>query len=287
MQRKKELLKPKIDVVFHSLFREGNEDITKAIITAVTKEKIEKINLNNNRYIFGKYPEEKLGILDLKATLNDGAICNIEVQLADNRDTAERFLFYWSRIYSSQLVKGNNYTKLNKVIGIIILDYKFEKLKEIESMHTKWQIKETLTGEEIILTDVFELHIIEMPKARRILEQDATNELAQWMMFLNNPNEKEVSKIMEENKEIKRAMNELKELSEDEELRLIAELREKAIRDESNGKVRWKQEGIKEGTEKRNKEIVKRLIQLGFSIEEIIKITELSEEEIIKIETKK
>ena len=92
---------------------------------------------------------------------------------------------------------------------------------------------------------------------------------------------------MEENKEIKRAMNELKELSEDEELRLIAELREKAIRDESNGKVRWKQEGIKEGTEKRNKEIVKRLIQLGFSIEEIIKITELSEEEIIKIETKK
>ena len=28
-------------------------------------------------------------------------ICDIEIQLADNKDTAERFLYYWSRIYTS------------------------------------------------------------------------------------------------------------------------------------------------------------------------------------------
>ena len=43
MERKRDLLKTKIDVVFHSLFRVGNEDITKAIITAITKEKIDRI----------------------------------------------------------------------------------------------------------------------------------------------------------------------------------------------------------------------------------------------------
>ena len=32
MERKRDLLKPKIDVVFHSLFRVGNEDITKLSI---------------------------------------------------------------------------------------------------------------------------------------------------------------------------------------------------------------------------------------------------------------
>lgn len=275
MRNKKELLKPKIDVVFHSLFRVGNEDITKAIISAVTKEKIEKIDLNNDRYIIGKYPEEKLGILDLKATLNDGVICNIEVQLADNKDTAERFLYYWSRIYSNQLMRGNKYTKLNKVIGIIILDYKFEKLKEIESMHTKWQIKETLTGKEITLTDLFELHIIEMPKAKKILEKDAKNELAQWMIFLDNPNEQEVFKIMEENKEIKKAMKELKQLSQDEELRRVAELKEKAILDEMMAQNAWKKEGVKE--------TAKKLLQLNYTIEEIIKITGLSKEEIENI----
>lgn len=146
MKEKITLLKPKIDVVFHSLFRVGNEEITKAIIKAVTKEKIQNINLNNDRHIIGKYPNEKIGILDLKATLDNGTICNIEIQLADNKDTAERFLYYWSRIYSSQLVKGEEYSKLNKVIGIVILDYEFSKTKEIESISTKWKVKEVLTG---------------------------------------------------------------------------------------------------------------------------------------------
>lgn len=283
MKEKKELLKPKIDVVFHSLFRQGNEDITKAVITAVTKEKIEKIDLNNDRYIIGKYPEEKLGILDLRATLNDGIICNIEVQLANNEYTAERFLYYWSRIYSGQLLKGNDYTKLNKVIGIIILDYNFEKLREIESMHTKWQIKETLTGEEIVLTDLFELHIIEIPKAKKILEQDTTNELAQWMMFFNNPNEKEVEKIMEENKEIKRAMDELKELSQDEELRRVAELKEKAILDEKMARIGLTQAGKREGVKEAKIEIAKKLLKMNYSIEEIMNITELTSNEIISL----
>lgn len=283
MKEKKELLKPKIDVVFHSLFRQGNEDITKAVITAVTKEKIEKIDLNNDRYIIGKYPEEKLGILDLRATLNDGIICNIEVQLANNEYTAERFLYYWSRIYSGQLLKGNDYTKLNKVIGIIILDYNFEKLREIESMHTKWQIKETLTGQEIILTDLFELHIIEIPKAKKILEQDTTNELAQWMMFFNNPNEKEVEKIMEENKEIKRAMDELKELSKDKELRRVAELKEKAILDEKMARIGLTQAGKREGVKEAKIEIAKKLLKMNYSIEEIMNITELTSNEIISL----
>ena len=234
---RKTLLKPKIDIVFHSLFRIGNEEITKAIIEAVTKEKIESINLNNDKHIIGRYPNEKAGILDLKATLNNGTICNIEIQLADNKDTAERFLYYWSRIYSSQLIKGEKYKKLNKVIGIIILDYKFEKTKEIESIRTKWKVKEVLTGKEIELTDVLELYILEIPKAKKILEKEPNNRLAQWMLFLDDPNESEVSRIMEENKEIKKAMNELEEMSEDEELRRLAELKEKAIIDENLAKI--------------------------------------------------
>jgi len=285
---KRKLLKPKIDVVFHSLFKVGNENITKAIISAVTKEKIEKINLNNDRFIMGKYPEEKIGILDLRATLDDGTICNIEIQLADNKDTAERFLYYWSRIYSSQLVKGEEYSNLNKVIGIIILDYEFEKTKEIERISTKWKITEVNTGKKIELTDILEMFIIEIPKAKRILEKDANNQLAQWMLFLNDPNEKEVSKIMEQNKEIKEAMKELEEMSKDEELRRLAELKEKAIRDEKSAKYRWTEEGIKQGIEqgieqgvKRDKrEIIERLMDLGKPYEEILEIIQLPKEEV-------
>ncbi len=280
MQENKELLKPKIDVVFHSLFREGNENITKAIISAVTKEKINKIDLDNNRHILGRYPEEKLGILDLKATLDNGTICNVEIQLADNKDTAERFLYYWSRIYSSQLIKGEDYGKINKVIGIIIIDYEFNKTRKIEDLSTKWKIREVSKGEEIELTDVFELYIIELPKAKRILEKDASNKLAQWMLFLNNPNEKEVAKIMNENKEIKEAMNELEEMSKDKELRRVAELREKAIRDEKNGLRHAREDGLREGIERNNREVAKKMKEKHIQIETIVEITKLTKEEI-------
>lgn len=287
MKKKQTLLKPKIDIVFHSLFRVGNEEITKAIIKAVTKENIQSINLNNDRHIIGKYPKEKIGILDLKATLDNGTICNIEIQLADNKDTAERFLYYWSRIYTSQLVKGEEYSKLNKVIGIIILDYEFEKTKEIESISTKWKVKEVQTGKEIELTDVLELYIIEIAKAMKILEKEPKNEIAQWMIFLDDPNQKEVSRIMTENKEIKKAMKELEEMSEDEELRRLAELKEKAIRDEKSAKYRWTQEGIKQGIQKGIKQGIEQIVikmkQKKLPIDIIMETTGLTKEEIDKI----
>lgn len=279
MEEKLTLLKPKIDVVFHALFREGNEGITKAMIQAATKEKIEKVNLDNDRHLVGKYPEEKLGIVDLKATLDNGTICDIEIQLADNKDTAERFLFYWSRIYSSQLVKGEDYGKLNKVIGIIIIDYDLEKTKEIENLSTKWKIREVSTGKQIELTDVLELYIIEIPKARKILKKEPKNELAQWVMFINDPNEREVSEIMEDNKEIEEAMNELEKISKDKELRRVAELREKAIRDEKNGLRHAREEGIEQGIE----QVAKKMLELNMPIQDIINTTGLTEKQILEL----
>lgn len=283
MGEKLTLLKPKIDVVFHALFREGNEKITKAIIQAATKEKIQKVNLDNDKHLVGKYPEEKLGIVDLKATLDNGTICDIEIQLADNKDTAERFLFYWSRIYAGQLVKGDDYGKLNKVIGIIIIDYELEKTKEVQKLSTKWKIREVSTGKQIELTDVFELYIIEIPKARRILKEEPKNELAQWVMFINDPNESEVSKIMEDNKEIKEAMNELEKISKDKELRRVAELREKAIRDEKNGLRHAKEEGIKEGIKEGIEQVAKKMLELNIPIQDIIKTTGLQEKQILEL----
>jgi len=268
VEEKLELLKPKIDVVFHALIRKGNERIAKSIIKATTKEKIEKVELDNDRYLVGKYPEEKLGIVDLKATLDNGTICDIEIQLADNKDTAERFLYYWSRIYSSQLRKGDDYGKLNKVIGIIIIDYELEKTKEVNKLNTKWKIKEVSTGKEIELTDVLELHIIEIPKAKKMLQKEPNNELAQWVMFINNPNESEVSQIMEKNKEIEEAMNELEKISKDRELRRVAELREKAIRDEKNGLRHAREEGKEEGKVDVAKVILENQMDNGSTLEQ-------------------
>lgn len=141
-KRNKTLLVPKIDVVFHSLFRIGNENITKAIISDIINKKIKNIDLDNDRYLINEYPKEKLGVLDLKARLDKGVLCNIEIQLANKYNTEKRFLQYWSRMYGSQMIAGDDYKGVKKAIGIFILDYELEKLRKSEKSHTKWKIME-------------------------------------------------------------------------------------------------------------------------------------------------
>ena len=64
-----ELLKPKIDIVFHALFREENKELLGQLISDVLGEKIKVVTTDKNRYVNTKEAKEKLGIMDLRAEL--------------------------------------------------------------------------------------------------------------------------------------------------------------------------------------------------------------------------
>ena len=95
------------------------------------------------------------------------------------------------------------------------------------------------------------------------------------MQFIGNISKEGVEKAMEVNKEIKKAKEELEYLTGDEAQRRIAELREKAIRDEK-ANLR----GVRE-EEKKN--IAKKMLQEKIDLNTIKKITGLTEEEIKNI----
>ena len=85
---------------------------------------------------------------------------------------------------------------------------------------------------------------------------------------------------MKKNEEIKEAMEDLERLSKIKKLRRIAELKEKAIRDEENGLRHAKEEGIAEGRKASKIEIARKLLERNISLEEIQEITSLTKEEI-------
>ena len=89
---------------------------------------------------------------------------------------------------------------------------------------------------------------------------------------------------MENNEEIKEAMEELEEVSKIKQLRRIAELKDKAIRDEKNGLRHAKEEGIKEGEKNKQIEIAKKLLKERMDTEKISLIVGLSKEEIEKLD---
>lgn len=110
----KELLKPKNDIVFQSLFTQKNENITKNFISAMLDEEIESLQINDMKELFRERPEDKLGILDLEADINGKEKIDIEVQLINQKNLAERLLFYFSKLYEIEIQKGKDYNKAKK-----------------------------------------------------------------------------------------------------------------------------------------------------------------------------
>ena len=124
-----------------ALFRVGNEDITKVFIEKLIHRKITKVDMDRNQVLDKEYIEQKLGILDLKVTLDDNSICNIEIQLTDKHNMEKRMLHYWGKLYSSQLKVKEEYSEIKPVISVLIADYEIEQLKGNRA-YTKWQIIE-------------------------------------------------------------------------------------------------------------------------------------------------
>ncbi len=282
---KVKLLKPKYDVVFHALFGENNIFLAEKFISDILGYKI-KIESVLDRHMNIKVAEQKLGVLDYRARLEDKTICNIEIQLNEHDYEIERFVYYLSDTYSRQLTSGGEYTDLNKTISIIILDHEIKLLEKFNELDVKWHMRDNKGG-KTILTPNFEMCIIELPKAIRLYEKLGNNKLCQWMLFLDDPNSREVLRIMKENKDIKEAVKKLECVSCDEEVRRIAELKEKARRDENAVKDFVMRKGIEEGRQKgiyENKKLmVKNMLKEELDVELISKITGLTKSEILEM----
>ena len=161
-----------------------------------------------------------------------------------------RSLYYWSKLYSSQLKKGQEYRTINKTVAINILN--FDHLKEMDKYHNCFLLKEKETNQ--ILTDLEEIHFIELTKIDESKYQDKKqidNDLLPWLLFLKNPKSEVVKMIEKRVKELKEAAETLEVLSQDEETRELYEARQKAIHDHvsniEEAKREGKKEGIKEG----------------------------------------
>ena len=275
----KKLLKPKNDIVFQSLFSKENEEITKNFVQSLLGKKISKIEINNNKELFRERPEDKLGILDLQVDIDDEEKIDVEIQLIDKYNLVDRLLYYFSRLYAETIKIGDEYEKSKRIVLIAILDYDLELTKFIEEMQTQWMLRET-KNPEIILTNKLEIDIIELRKVKKEYEKDRHNEKAQWMLFLDDPNSKDVHEIMKENKEINDAIFVVHEMTEDEKMERLAFLREKARLDERSMHNHGVKVGIEQGERSKALEIAKKLKNKKIPIETIVETTGLTKEEV-------
>ena len=281
-----DLLKPKNDVVFQTLFTRGSEYVTKSMIEDIIKIDIHKIDLDKSKDLLNDNARNKNGRLDIRAILNGNIDCDVEMQLVPHEKMIERFLYYWAKMYTANLKEGENYRELKKSISIIVLDAEIPLLKRIPKSYTKWEIREAEYQKEV-LTDHFEMHIISLPEAIKEYDKNKDDKVLQWMMFLNDPGSVEVAEIMKKNKAIKEANKKLYEISQDEALRRQALNEEIARMDEEQRMYDATQKGINqgkvEGIKQGKAEMIKQLASMKMDEKQIAMAANMTEDEVRKI----
>ena len=239
------LLNPKIDFVFKKIFgSEKHPGVLISFLNAVLKPKnnITDVEIKNTD-IDKSYIEDKFSRLDVKAVTSKNEIINIEIQLKNEYNMIQRSLYYWSKLYEEQLSEGDRYDKLSRTVCINILDFKYLKN---DRFHNGYRLKEIETNEE--LTDLQEIHFIEIPKLKRFESTEEIVDLLEgWVEFLRDPESEVIRKLEMSNKEIREAKDELYRLSRNSKERELSYLREKSLRDEISALANAKEKGLKEG----------------------------------------
>ena len=222
----------------------------------------------SNPFLLQEYKGDKLGILDVKLKLKSGKIIHVEVQIDPVPFIESRLVFYMSKLVTEQINEGDQYDKIKRVISIIITDHTL--IANSPKYHHQFGLYDI--DSKIRLTDAVELHTLEIPKARKILDDNQNEPLFNWMKFFDAKTEEDLNMLAEKSPVMKKATMRLMELSADEQTRQLYEARLKEQRDNyarERGAVKA-----------RDTEIVQNALLMNMSVEDIVKLTGLTYAEI-------
>ncbi|MCI1693149.1 Rpn family recombination-promoting nuclease/putative transposase [Aneurinibacillus aneurinilyticus] len=283
----------RIDFAFKALFgTHGNESILAAFLNAALRlpdnQKIIEVTLLDPQFN-KENTEDKKSILDVHAQLEDGSRVNVEIQVNNKHDMEKRTLYYWSRMYTSQMKEGMDYGELCRTITINIVDFRY--LSHTPRYHSIFQLYET--EEKFLLTNTLEIHFMELPKLlikwRRGEVNPRENQLVRWLLLLEASEDEKITQVLEEiamqeDQTLKKAIDEWERVSQDPEVLLAYEARRKALLDEKSALKRAEKQGEiigeKRGEKRGIMKVALSMIQKGIDNETIAELTELTQGEI-------
>ncbi|MDB2085829.1 MAG: Rpn family recombination-promoting nuclease/putative transposase [Clostridium sp.] len=268
-------VKPLNDFIFKKIFGEkGNEDILIAFINAVLKrtkkEQIVEVEIIDNKQLTKELILDKTGIIDVRAKTSKGENIDIEVQLTDQGNMDKRTLFYCGKMYLENIKQGQDYTSLEKVITINILDFEFLGTESYQSSFHLWEDIE----KDYMLTDVVEIHFLELPKFRKKKDKDyRENAIERWLMFLEKDTpETTLKELMSLDTAIEKAEQKIEYLSSDEETMRIYYERERSLHERAN----MISSAEERGDLNRAKIAIRNMLSKGMSKELISEMLEVS-----------
>ena len=270
MTEKRKFYGLKNDYMFHAVLQKNEEVLRNLLATLLEMDEADIASCHiENPIELGKEIEGKECILDVKLTLNNAKIINIELQVYKQTYWVERSLLYWARAFDS-LKSGQDYSMLLPTYHIGILDFtlfedhpKFMAQYLIMDAEDKFQYSDKLCIKVLDLT--------QLDAARK--QKNVNKKLLKWASIFKAETLEELEQLANGEEVFEKMVVTMKKLSEDEKIRMQCEAREdyeRCLLSEFNagkregraeGEKRGRAEGEKRGRDETEKKLVQHLMQ--------------------------
>ena len=243
------------DFSFKHLFR--NEEVRKYFLSDVLGIPVEKIRSVRlvNTFLWKQYRRQKQGILDVLMELDDGSRVNVELQIKALSYWDKRSVFYLSKLFTENLLVGQDYRKLKRCVCISILGF---NLDDSPSYHRVYRMRNE-TGEEF--TDLLEIQVIELNKAL-----SGRDRMDDWITLFNADTEEDLKMLEAKTKNpgILEAIKEVRLMGLGRVLKAVYDDHMKQIRDQNARDDYVREEGRAEGKAEGKAEAILELLgELG------------------------
>ena len=221
---------------------------------------------------------DKSGILDVKLKLANGTVIDIEIQASWNASFVKRTLFYWAKLYTADFKAGESYDSLHKCITINIIADGF---RLNDAVHSEYVLQEK--ENHTLLTDVVEIHFLDLQAAKRAKEEDEEskqNQLIHWLRFIGAKNKEERAMLATKSPILQMLNEQIDVLSLSPVERKLYESRMKLKSDITTISEDQFKAGLQEGKLEGKLETARVLKQLGDPVQKIMQATGLSQEEV-------
>ena len=257
----RDVVSAKLDVIFKKLFTE-NADLLHSFVASmldIPPENIKEITISNPE-LAPETVESKFSRLDLSLNVDDKLV-NVEIQVKTDATYRDRTLFYWAKLYTSELKSGAEYSTLKQTITINIINF---NMFEGNDYHT--EVVAMIKGRNEVFSDKFSMHFFELKK----IGKNRKTSREQWLQFINADSEEDFEMVEATSMPIiQKAVKVIYDMSEDTRIRELARMREKALHDEASALRQATEEGIAIGEERQRNAIIEKMRAMGMTEEQI------------------
>ena len=232
------------DYMFHAVLQKNEEVLRNLLATLleIDEAEIESCHIENPIEL-GKEIEGKECILDVKLTLNNDKVINIELQVYKQTHWINRSLLYWARTYDN-LKSGQDYSMLLPAYHIGILD--FTLFENHPKFMAHYQILDVEDG--YLYSDKLCIKVLDLTQLEKAKQEPETNKkLLKWASIFKAETLEELEQLASGEEVFENMVVTMKKLSEDEKIRMQCEAREDYERSLLTEYNAGKSEGIEQG----------------------------------------